>query len=155
MQWFSTGFEILDCEWSFIFGNWSFIFGKLFSSWVEDMYLLFQVFYSCQLIYFNVYIGLPWWLSSIESACQFRRLGFSPWVRKIPESKKRQPTPDIVHGISRVAKGWTRLTNYTTRTTTDAQPSLLMVWTTYKKINKSPYPPHFTRRGFISLPLSL
>ena len=28
--------------------------------------------------------GLPWWLSGKESACQCRRHGFSPWVRKIP-----------------------------------------------------------------------
>ena len=28
--------------------------------------------------------GLPWWLSGKESACQCRRLGFNPWVGKIP-----------------------------------------------------------------------
>ena len=27
---------------------------------------------------------LPWWFSGKESACQFRRCGFNPWVRKIP-----------------------------------------------------------------------
>ena len=25
-------------------------------------------------------VGLPWWLSGKESACQFRNLGFDPWV---------------------------------------------------------------------------
>ena len=28
--------------------------------------------------------GLPWWLRGKESACQCRRRGFDPWVRKIP-----------------------------------------------------------------------
>ena len=61
--------------------------------------------------------GLPWWLSGKESACQCRRLGFNPWVGKILQRRKWQPTPvclpgkshgkgslekDTVHGISRV-----------------------------------------------------
>ena len=29
-------------------------------------------------------IGLPWWLSGKKSTCQRRRLGFDPWVGKIP-----------------------------------------------------------------------
>ena len=37
-------------------------------------------------------LGLPWWLSSKESACQCRRHGFDPWVRKIPWRRKWQPT---------------------------------------------------------------
>ena len=28
--------------------------------------------------------NLPRWLRGKESACQCRRLGFDPWVRKIP-----------------------------------------------------------------------
>ena len=32
----------------------------------------------------QVSFGLPWWLSSKGSSCQYRRLGFDPWVRKIP-----------------------------------------------------------------------
>ena len=41
-------------------------------------------------IYFWVFLNsciiclLAWWLSSKESACQCRRPGFDPWVRKIP-----------------------------------------------------------------------
>ena len=31
-----------------------------------------------------VMIMLLWWLSGKESACQCRRLGFNPWVGKIP-----------------------------------------------------------------------
>ena len=37
--------------------------------------------------------GLPWWLRGKESACQCRRHGFYPWVRKIPWRRKWQPTP--------------------------------------------------------------
>ena len=29
-------------------------------------------------------VGLPWWLSSKESAWQCRKLRFDPWVGKIP-----------------------------------------------------------------------
>ena len=31
---------------------------------------------------------LPWWLTGKESACQCKRLGFHPWVRKIPWRRK-------------------------------------------------------------------
>ena len=36
---------------------------------------------------------LTMWLSGKESACQCRRCGFNPWVRKMPWRKKWQPTP--------------------------------------------------------------
>ena len=45
--------------------------------------------------------GLPWWLSSEESAClQCRRLGFSPWVGKIAWRRKWQSTPVFLPGKS-------------------------------------------------------
>ena len=34
-----------------------------------------------------------WWLSGEESTCQYRRLGFDPWIRKIPWRREWQPTP--------------------------------------------------------------
>ena len=43
---------------------------------------------------------LPWWLSGEESACQCRRLGFSPWVGKMPWRRKWQPTPVFLPGKS-------------------------------------------------------
>ena len=43
---------------------------------------------------------LPWWLSGEESACQCRRLGFSPWDGKIPWRRKWQPTPVCLPGKS-------------------------------------------------------
>ena len=46
---------------------------------------------------------LPRWHRGKESACQcrrHRRLGFNPWVRKIPWSRKWQPTPVFAPGKS-------------------------------------------------------
>ena len=37
--------------------------------------------------------GLSRWPSGKECAYQYRRYGFSPWVRKIPWSRKWQPAP--------------------------------------------------------------
>ena len=51
-------------------------------------------------------MGLPWWLSSEESACQCRRQGLDPWVKEIPWRRKWQPTPVFLpkksHGQSRL-----------------------------------------------------
>ena len=33
-------------------------------------------------------LGLPWWLSNKESACQCRRHGLDPWSREIPDTSK-------------------------------------------------------------------
>ena len=41
----------------------------------------------------NPFSGVSWWLSGKESACQCKRLGFDPWVGKIPRRRKWQPTP--------------------------------------------------------------
>ena len=43
-------------------------------------------------------VGLPRCLNAKESTYQGRRLGFDPWVRKIPWSWKWQPTPIILAG---------------------------------------------------------
>ena len=42
--------------------------------------------------------GLPGWLSGKEPACQCRKFGFDPWVRKIPWRRKWQPTPVFLLG---------------------------------------------------------
>ena len=39
------------------------------------------------------WLVLPWWLSGKEPACQCRRHGSNPWVRKTPWRSKWQPTP--------------------------------------------------------------
>ena len=43
-------------------------------------------------------MGLPWWLCSKEPACQYRRCGLNPWVRRIPWIKKWQSTPVLLPG---------------------------------------------------------
>ena len=45
-----------------------------------------------------IIVGLPWWLSNKESACQYRRQGFNPWVRNIPWRRKWKPTPVFLPG---------------------------------------------------------
>ena len=44
-----------------------------------------RLYFTCQ--------NFPWWLSGKESACQFKRHGFNPWVGKIPWNRKWQPSP--------------------------------------------------------------
>ena len=46
--------------------------------------------------FLNFQSTLPWWLSGKEFACQCRRHGFDPWVRKLPWRRKRQPTPVLL-----------------------------------------------------------
>ena len=43
-------------------------------------------------------LGLPWWCSSKESACQCRGHRSDPWVGKIPWRKKWQSTPVFLPG---------------------------------------------------------
>ena len=45
-------------------------------------------------------LGLPWWLSAKESACQCKRHGFDPWIKKIPWRIKWQPTLVFLPGKS-------------------------------------------------------
>jgi len=45
-------------------------------------------------------VGLSRWLSGKEHACQCRRLGFDPWVGKIPWRREWQPTPVVLPGES-------------------------------------------------------
>ena len=44
------------------------------------------------------WIWLPSWLSGKESAYQYRRCGFNPWVGKISWGRKWQPTPVFLPG---------------------------------------------------------
>ena len=59
-------------------------------------FLLF--FYTYKLYIFKFYLGLPWWLSSKESTCQYRRNRFNPWVGKIPRRRKWQLSPGFLLG---------------------------------------------------------
>ena len=42
------------------------------------------------------YVLFPRWLSGKESTCQCRRCRFDPWVGKIPQRRKWQPTPVLL-----------------------------------------------------------
>ena len=42
--------------------------------------------------------GIPRWYSGKESACQFRRCRFDPWVRKISWSRNWPPAPIFLPG---------------------------------------------------------
>ena len=67
--------------------------------------------------------GLPRWPSGKESACQYRRCGLDPWIRKMPWRRERQPTPvsclenptdtaawrATAYGVE---KNWTGLSNW-------------------------------------------
>ena len=44
--------------------------------------------------------GFPKWLCGKESACQYKRHGFDPWVGKTPWRRAWQPTPVLVPGES-------------------------------------------------------
>ena len=55
---------------------------------------------------------LPWGLHGKESACQYRRCRFDPWVRKIPWRRKQQPTPLFLPGKS---QGQRSLVGYSPR----------------------------------------
>ena len=48
----------------------------------------------------EVTVRIPRWHSGKESICQHRRRSFDPWVRKIPWSRKWQPTPVFLPGES-------------------------------------------------------
>ena len=45
-------------------------------------------------------LGLPRWLNGKESPWQCRKLGFNPWVRKIPWRRKWLTTPVFLPGKS-------------------------------------------------------
>ena len=64
---------------------------------------LYILAFSFFLILFYLHYGLfgiPRWLRGKESACQYRRHGFSLWVRKIPWRRQWQPTPVFSAGKS-------------------------------------------------------
>ena len=48
----------------------------------------------------HILLGLPWWLSGDESACQYRRCRFNLWVGMTPWRSKWPPTPIFFPGTS-------------------------------------------------------
>ena len=54
-------------------------------------------------------LGFPWCCRGKESACQYRRCGFRPWVGKIPWRREWQPTPGL---LPRESRGQRSLAGY-------------------------------------------
>ena len=68
-------------------------------TWQFYCLLLVFVFWS-ELPRFTNYSGLPRWPSGEETACQYRRHRFNPWIRKIPWRRKWRPTAVFLPGKS-------------------------------------------------------
>ena len=56
--------------------------------------------YKGEALWWSLVASLLSWLSGKESACQCRRHGFNPWIRKIPWKRKWQLTPVFLPGKS-------------------------------------------------------
>ena len=52
----------------------------------QRTYIKEKVYHSCPSLIKNICLGLPWWRSGWESACQCRRHGFEPSSGKIPHA---------------------------------------------------------------------
>ena len=63
------------------------------------LYYKYKIISGSSLVLF-IYLGFPGGASGKESACQCRRLGFGPWVGKIPWRRKWQTTPVFLPGES-------------------------------------------------------
>ena len=81
-------FLLVFCVWSFLsflhLWAYNFIIFRKFSATVSWIIFLGS---PSSFLY-----GPPRWPSGKESACQCRRCGFNPWVRKILQRRKWQPT---------------------------------------------------------------
>ena len=79
-------------------------------SWVRrKVFKIHLLLFSCSTVISHCPSGgLLRWHSGKDSACQCRRCEFNPWVRKIPWSRKWQPTPVFFpkksHGPSNLAR---------------------------------------------------
>ena len=78
--------------------------------------------------------GLCRWLSGKKFACECRRLGFSPWVGKIPWRRKWQPSPVLLPGESHGQRSlvgyspWGHTESDTTEVTKQEQQQWLWCW---------------------------
>ena len=79
--------------------------------WFPKNIIYFKIFFHCRSLLWNILsviilsvitdqIGLPWWLSGKEPACQCRICGSHPWVGEISWRRKWQPIPIFLPGKS-------------------------------------------------------
>ena len=100
-----------------IFMQFCIMWSNLFFSYALKSWYYFKILYfslflsnysmnislivkSLMLLGFAFVFGLPWRLIGKESACQCTRCGFDPWVGKILQRRKWQPTPVFLPGKS-------------------------------------------------------
>ena len=106
--------------------------GKTYGlSLISHTCILCKLYYSLKpyIVWYKsvILLRLPRWLNGKQSTCQcrrHRRLGFNPWVRKIPWRRKWQPTPVLLPGdfygqrslvgyiVHDIAKNWTQLCDF-------------------------------------------
>ena len=96
-------------------------------------------------------LWLPRWLGGKESTCQCRRqrkLGFTPWVRKIPWRRKGNPNQysclenpmdweawqPIVHGVT---KSWTWLSDFHFHTCREANLTAVFYLSSIQKVKEN------------------
>ena len=86
----------LGCEMLRFFNsfNWSLQVSFFF----PQNFFCFFIFLLPSFFLFYWGIGLPWWLSGKQHACQCRRRGFNPRGRQIPWKRKWLPTPVSLSG---------------------------------------------------------
>ena len=81
----------------------AFIYWKRCSIWGTNCNSIKRLFNSLFVVLSSLMVGLPRWCCGKESAYRCRkcrRHTFSPWARKIPRSRKWQPTPVLLPGKS-------------------------------------------------------
>ena len=100
--------------------------GGFFTIWAPREVLDLELLKVCSLplwIWLMTIMGFPGGAVVKESACQCRRCRFNPWVKKIPWSRKWQPTSlflpgkshgeATVHGVAKESNMIDRLTTHT------------------------------------------
>ena len=96
------------------------------------------------------HLGFPGGSDGKESSCQHRRLGFNPWLRKIPWRRKWQPTPVLLPGKS---CGWRSLIHYSPwghkelDTTERLHSDMQMTPHLWQKQRRAKDPPDESERG--------
>ena len=75
----------------------------------------------------NIIFGLPYWLSGKQSACQCRSRVVNPWVGKILQRRKWEPTPVFLPGESH---GQRNLVGYSPRVTEESGTTQQLTTTT-------------------------
>ena len=83
----------------------------------------------------------PWWLSSKESACQYRRPRFNPWVERISWRRKWQPTPIFLPGKPHEQRS---LVSYSPRGRRRVRHDLATKQQLHSLISQKPHTPTFT-----------